>query len=67
MKPILDVKTAQKIKLFSVSERAAMQKELHLYVSPENLPVMYGGEDRTLDFQTEHGPWVDAEWTRRFA
>lgn len=66
MKPLLDIKTQQKIRIFSTQERAHMSRELLSYVAAENLPTLYGGEDESCDFQTERGPWVDEEWERRF-
>lgn len=63
IKPLLDIKTQQKIRIFANS---GYQQELLQFVSAENLPTMYGGKDETCDFQTERGPWVDEEWVRRF-
>lgn len=66
VKPLLDGRTQQKIRIFSTQERAHMRRELLRFVPAENLPTLYGGADESCDFQTERGPWVDAEWERRF-
>jgi hypothetical protein len=66
VKPLLDVKTQQKIRIFSNAEKNHMQEQLLQFVAPDNLPVQYGGLDETCDFQNEQGPWVDDEWMQRF-